>query len=214
MNGAISFGVPRPRVGSNVLDGSLARFNARGLNPSIHNIKFDGPAHDLVEMRDGVFFSLANILPQIANDQLSVCSKVDFVESYDKPRGTSKLRDLQFVTPVNPSVEGATVTVARHKCTYVETAAKQSYEISVYGVANDTDAVVRNSTGIGEQGPKATDGCAGGSLIDNVRNSRSLNGFSENHVIAGDGSHRPPVCLQRLSHSSLTSHGHSSSLAE
>jgi hypothetical protein len=209
MNGAVSCGVSGPQVGSSVLDGSLARFNARGLNRSIHNIKFDDPGNDLVEIRDGALFSLANILPQIAGDRLSVCSNVDFVESDDKPCGTSKLRDLQFVTPVNPSAEGATLTVARHKCACIEAAATQGC-----GLANSIDAVVRNSTGIDEQASKVADGCARRVPVDSVRDSRSLKGFNENRVIAGDGGRRPSVCLQRLSHSSFTCHGHSSSLAE
>jgi hypothetical protein len=213
MSGAFSYGVSGSRMGLNVLDGSLARFNARELNLSIHNIKVDDRGSGLVELQDGVLFSLTNILPQIADDQLS---KVDFVESYDKPCGTSEVRDLQFVAPVNSSVDGATITVVRHKCAYIETAATQSYEISVHGVADDTDAVVRNSNGIGEPGPRAIEGRARGAPIDSVSDSQSLKGFSENHMIAGDGGRRPSVCLQRYltPHSSLTSRGHSWSLAE
>jgi hypothetical protein len=169
------------------------------LNRGIHKLKFDDPANGLVDIRGGAFFSLANRLPQIVDDELSVCSKVDIVE--DKLRGAGKVRNLQFLTPANPSA-GITPTVARNKHACIET------------VANDTDAVVRNSTGRGEQGPKATDGGARGSLVDSVRYSRSFKSFREDDVIAGDGGRRPSVCVQALSHSSLTSHGHSSSLVE
>jgi len=177
MNGAISFGVPMPRVGSNVLDGSLGRFSVHESNRRIQNIKFDDPANGLVESGDGAFFSLANRLRQIVDDELSVCSKPDILESYDRPRGTSKVR---VPTPVKAS-DGATVSVARHRRACVEPAATQSDEIRVHGVAGDTDAVVRNSAGIGEQGLKATDGCARGSPIDGVSNSRARNVFNENH---------------------------------
>ena len=209
-----------PGAGSSGLSGSFGNCDTRGVNRStVQNLKFNDPANGTVEIRDGAFVSLANTLPkieelpQIEEEVFSVCSKVGIVESYDGLRGTSKFR--QFFTPVNPSMEGATLTAARHKSACVETAATQSCEIAVSAVANGTDAVVRNRTRIGEQGPEASDGCARDPLVDRARNSRALKGFSENHhVIAGNGSHRSSVCLQASSQSSLTSRGHGLSLAE
>jgi hypothetical protein len=97
--------------------------------------------------------------------------------------------------------------VVQHNGPYVEMAATESCEITVYDAANDIDAVVRNSAAISEQRCRAT-----GTQIDSVRNPYSFEGFNENHhLIAGGGSHWPSVCLQRY----LTSHSraHSSSLA-
>jgi len=124
-----------PAAGSSVVSGSLGKCNARGVDrSSVQNVKFNDPVNGPVEIGDGAFFSLANSLPQIVDDKFSVRSKVRIVESSDTPFGTKKFKDLQFFTPVDP----------------------ESYEITVYGMANDTDAVVRNSSSIGEQVVNAT----------------------------------------------------------
>jgi hypothetical protein len=55
----------------------------------VHNEKNNNPANAVVEIRSRASFTLANSLPQSANDEFSVRSKVRVVESSDEQFGTS-----------------------------------------------------------------------------------------------------------------------------
>jgi hypothetical protein len=105
-------------------DGSLGRCNASAAgSPLVHDEKSNNPANAVVEIRGRVSFTLANSLPQSANDEFSVRSRVRIVESSDGQFGTSKFKELQLL---GPSLEGG----------YTETVATESYEV---GTANDYD---------------------------------------------------------------------------
>jgi hypothetical protein len=73
---------------------------------TVHDVEFNDPANGLVGIQDEAFFSLANSLSQIVNDELSVCSKFDIFDNSNRAFGISKFKGLQFFIPANLSMEG------------------------------------------------------------------------------------------------------------
>jgi hypothetical protein len=180
MGGADSYSVTLLGARSRGLDGSLGRCNASAVGSRlVHNGTINNPANAVVEIRGRASFTLANGLPQSANDEFSVRSKVRIAESSDGQFGTDKFKELQFF---GPSLEGE----------YAETVAIESYEV---GTANDISTVVRNRTAVGEQGDDATEGSARNSASRCGRRSLDARGLQRKRAIAGNGSDQTTPAL-------------------